>query len=81
MRTGADILGTYAHRAKSVTFATGERHPTEIAAMRGKRFGTAPKRNAARLGLLDVSRTSLVVTNCVHASCARTNSSFNRSSN
>jgi putative DNA primase/helicase len=38
MRTIADILGTYAHRAKPVTFATGERHPTEIAAMRGKRF-------------------------------------------
>jgi putative DNA primase/helicase len=38
MHTAADILGTYAHRANPVTFATGERHSTEIAAMRGKRF-------------------------------------------
>jgi putative DNA primase/helicase len=39
IRALAGILGTYAHRAQPETFTTGaDRHPTELAAMRGKRL-------------------------------------------
>lgn len=78
----ATILGDYAANAPMDTFmeARGDRHPTELAGLRGSRLCRPSRPSRAVAGTSRRSRPSPAATRCPRASCARTSSTTCRSS-
>jgi putative DNA primase/helicase len=82
VNTLATILGDYATNAPMDTFmeTRTDRHPTDMAGLRGARFVAAIETEQGRRWASPRSRTSPAATRSPRASCARTSSSSSRSS-
>jgi putative DNA primase/helicase len=83
INTIADILGDYATTAHVGTFlaSNSERHPTDLAKLRGARLVIAQETEKGRRGTKPKSRHSPAVTASPQGSCGRTSSISNPNSN
>jgi phage/plasmid-associated DNA primase len=78
----ATILGDYATNAPMDTFmeTRTDRHPTDLAGLRGARFVAAIETEQGRRWAESKVKASPAATRSPRASCARTSSSTRRSS-